>query len=155
MRSKSFFLRGKNQGILEGSSIFSARNTHKTTEGAPLESPLDQLESLLEFLPVTLTLHLVKIRILFFSQFLDLHYFLCKAVWECILPLDKLIWREKILVNDCYLCKSGAWMYNHILFFGVCLHIVFGIWLTVFWVELGPCWQYEGGASGVKGHWKW
>lgn len=34
-------------------------------------------------------------------------FFTWETKWKCILPLDKLIKRGRILINACYLYKSG------------------------------------------------
>lgn len=59
-------------------------------------------------------------------------FFTWEAAKECILILDKLTRRSKILVNGCYSCKRDAesLITSHC---GILSHLGFGVWLMDYW----------------------
>lgn len=73
--------------------------------------------------------------------------FRCILLWEagrgCILTIDELMRRGMAMMNGCYLCKSVAEIYNHVLLW--CL-VVHKLWSIVY-ALLGVNWVMAGSAK--------
>lgn len=75
---------------------------------------------------------------------------------ECILTIDKLMRRDKIMVNGCFLCKREAKTCKHILLW---CPKVYKLWIMVYglmgisWVIASvrdELWVWEGSSKGRK-----